>query len=95
MVLSVSIKVQVKRVLADILLSIFEYYIPLKEIKQDGVLLYSFLFVSALVIDDHDLNHDNYSLLHRLERYIYLGDDRHIKHRFCRGKEIAEQQVFM
>jgi len=45
----------------------------------------------ALVIDDHDLNHDNYSLLHRLERYIYLGDDRHIKHRFCRGKEIAEQ----
>ena len=42
MVLSVSIKVQVKRVLADILLSIFEYYIPLKEIKQDRVLLYSF-----------------------------------------------------
>ena len=42
----------------------------------------------ALVIDDSDLNHDNYSLLHRLERYIYLGDDRQIKHRFCRGKEI-------
>ena len=44
----------------------------------------------ALVIDDSDLNHDNYSLLERLERYIYLGDDRQIKHRFCRGKEIAE-----
>ena len=44
----------------------------------------------ALVIDDHDLNHDNYSLLHRLERYIYLGDDRQIVHRFCRGEEIQE-----
>jgi len=44
----------------------------------------------ALVIDDSDLNHDNYSLLERLERYIYLGDDRQIQHRFCRGKEIAE-----
>ena len=44
----------------------------------------------ALVIDDSDLNHDNYSLLERLERYIYLGDDRQIKHRFCRGKELQE-----
>lgn len=43
----------------------------------------------ALVIDDSDLNHDNYTLLERLERYIYLGDDRQIKHRFCSGKEIA------
>jgi guanine deaminase len=42
----------------------------------------------ALVIDDSDLNHDHYTLLHRLERYIYLGDDRQILHRFCRGKEI-------
>ena len=47
----------------------------------------------ALVIDDSDLNHDNYSLLHRLERYIYLGDDRQIVHRFCRGKEIREPKV--
>ena len=44
----------------------------------------------ALVINDHDLNHDNYSLLNRLERYIYIGDDRQIEHRFCRGREIAE-----
>jgi len=44
----------------------------------------------ALVIDDSDLNHDHYSLLERLERYIYIGDDRQIVHRFCRGKEIAE-----
>lgn len=40
----------------------------------------------ALVIDDSDLNHDGYSLLERLERYIYLGDDRQITHRFCRGQ---------
>ena len=47
----------------------------------------------ALVIDDSELNHDNYSLLHRLERFIYLGDDRHIVHRYCRGSEVAEPQV--
>ena len=44
----------------------------------------------ALVIDDSVLNYDNYTLLERLERYIYLGDDRQIEHRFCRGKEIME-----
>ena len=43
----------------------------------------------ALVIDDSDLNHDDYPLLQRLERFIYLGDDRHILHRFCRGREIT------
>lgn len=47
----------------------------------------------ALVIDDGDLNHDHYSLLHRLERYIYLGDDRQILHRFCRGKEIHKPEI--
>ena len=47
----------------------------------------------ALVIDDHDLNHDNYSLPERLERFIYLGDDRHIAHRFCRGQEIPEPKI--
>lgn len=44
----------------------------------------------ALVIDDSDLNHDNYSLLQRLERYVYLGDDRQIIHRFCRGSDLPE-----
>ena len=44
----------------------------------------------ALVIDDSDLNHEQYTLLERMERYIYLGDDRQIVHRFCRGKEIME-----
>ena len=43
----------------------------------------------ALVIDDSDLNHDHFPTLHRLERFIYLGDDRHITHRFCRGQEIS------
>ena len=47
----------------------------------------------ALVIDDHELNHDNYSILHRLERFIYLGDDRQIAHRFCRGKEVSEPKI--
>ena len=48
----------------------------------------------ALVIDDCELNHDDYSLLHRLERFIYLGDDRHIEHRFCCGKEIPEPKIY-
>ena len=47
----------------------------------------------ALVIDDRELNFDNYSLPHRLERYIYLGDDRQLTHRFCQGKEIAEPKI--
>ena len=47
----------------------------------------------ALVVNDSDLNHDNYTLLERLERYIYLGDDRQIEHRFCRGKEITEPKT--
>ena len=47
----------------------------------------------ALVIDDQDLNHDNYSLIHRLERFIYIGDDRYIAHRFCRGKEILKPEI--
>lgn len=44
----------------------------------------------ALVVDDSYLNYDNYTLEQRLERYIYLGDDRDIRRRFCRGKELVE-----
>lgn len=47
----------------------------------------------ALVIDDSSINFDNYSLLHRLERYIYIGDDRQITHRFCEGKELHEPEL--
>ncbi len=42
----------------------------------------------ALVIDDSELNFDNYSLLERLEKFIYIGDDRHISHRYVNGKLI-------
>ena len=44
----------------------------------------------ALVIDDEVLHPSEYSLLHRLERFIYVGDDRQIVHRFCRGQLIQE-----
>ena len=44
----------------------------------------------ALVIDDSVLYPDEYSLQHRLERFVYVGDDRQILHRFCRGQEIKE-----
>ena len=47
----------------------------------------------ALVIDDAILYPAEYSLQHRLERYIYLGDDRQIVHRFCRGREIPEPRL--
>ncbi len=47
----------------------------------------------ALVIDDEVLHPNEYSLLHRLERFIYLGDDRQIAHRFCRGQEIKEPEM--
>jgi guanine deaminase len=42
----------------------------------------------ALVINDDVLHPDEYSLMERLERFICVGDDRQIAHRFCRGKEI-------
>ena len=44
----------------------------------------------ALLVDDSYLNYDHYTLEQRLERYIYLGDDRDIKRRFCRGVELTE-----
>ena len=47
----------------------------------------------ALVIDDSVLYPSEYSLLHRLERFIYVGDDRQILHRFCRGQEVKEPKV--
>lgn len=47
----------------------------------------------ALVVNDDYLNFDHYSLEERIERYIYLGDDRDICHRFCRGREIIEPRV--
>ena len=49
----------------------------------------------ALVIDDAVLYPSEYSLQHRLERFIYVGDDRQIVHRFCRGKEVAEPKLML
>jgi len=42
----------------------------------------------ALVIDDSDLYPEDYTVLQRLERFIYTGDDRNIALRFCRGREV-------
>lgn len=47
----------------------------------------------ALIIDDESLNHDDYSLIERLERFVYLGDDRHILHRYVCG-DMVEKPVF-
>jgi len=47
----------------------------------------------ALVINDNYLNYGEYTLPERLERYVYLGDDRDIRVRFCRGRELPEPQI--
>lgn len=44
----------------------------------------------ALLVDDTYLNYDNFSLDQRLQRYIYLGDDRDIRRRWCQGIELVE-----
>lgn len=44
----------------------------------------------AILVDDSYLNYDNFTLDQRLQRYIYLGDDRDIRRRWCQGNEIAE-----
>ena len=47
----------------------------------------------ALVVNDAYLNAEKYTLPQRIERYIFIGDDRDIKHRFCAGKELAEPSL--
>jgi len=48
----------------------------------------------ALVIDDSELKIDaDYSLLQRLERFVYIGDDRHIAARYCQGRLIEEPSL--
>lgn len=44
----------------------------------------------ALIIDDSSLYSEDYSLIERLERFIYTGDDRNILHRYVRGNKISE-----
>ncbi|MCU9816373.1 amidohydrolase family protein [Paraclostridium sp. AKS73] len=48
----------------------------------------------ALVLDDHNLNPKSYSLIERLERFIYIGDDRNIIHRYVRGEEISYPKFY-
>lgn len=44
----------------------------------------------AVIIDDSSLLHpQELYLRHRLERFIYLGDDRHIRSVFVKGKQIV------
>lgn len=47
----------------------------------------------ALVVNDAYLNAEKYTLPQRIERYIFIGDDRDIKHRFCAGHELAEPKL--
>ena len=44
----------------------------------------------ALIIDDQELGTLDLTLTERVERYLYIGDDRHIQKRFVAGKEVAE-----
>lgn len=48
----------------------------------------------ALILDDHNLNPKSYSLIERLERFIYIGDDRNIIHRYVRGEEISDPKFY-
>lgn len=48
----------------------------------------------ALVIDDSTIPDINKrSLLERIERYIYIGDDRNIVERFVAGKKLTEPKI--
>lgn len=48
----------------------------------------------ALILDDSNLNPESYSLIERLERFIYIGDDRNIIHRYVRGEEISDPKFY-
>ena len=50
----------------------------------------------ALVIDDHELFDPNErSIEERLERWLYIGDDRHIVGRYVAGKLLDEPPMAM
>jgi guanine deaminase len=49
----------------------------------------------ALIIDDSNLgNIENLTLEERLQRFIYIGDDRNIVDRYVKGTKIKEPEVF-
>ncbi len=45
--------------------------------------------LDALVIDDHELYKERYTLLDRLEKFLYVGDDRWIVERYVAGNKIT------
>lgn len=45
--------------------------------------------LDALVIEDDNLIADRYSLEDRLERFLYIGDDRNIVERYVEGKKLS------
>ncbi len=47
----------------------------------------------ALLIDDSYLNYDHYSLPHRLQRYVYIGDDRDIRIRFYHNQPLTKPNI--
>lgn len=47
---------------------------------------------NALVIDDKNLGSEDYSVVERLERFIYLGDDRNILFRYVNGEIVDEPE---
>lgn len=49
----------------------------------------------ALIIDDSNLGDLNRSIEERLQRYIYIGDDRNIVHRYVSGKRIDEPKFLL
>ncbi|MBV4415584.1 guanine deaminase [Clostridium tyrobutyricum] len=51
---------------------------------------YSF---DALIIDDSDLNSFDYSIEHRLERFLYTGDDRNIVYRYIEGSLVKDPNL--
>ncbi|MHC1684309.1 MAG: guanine deaminase [Clostridiaceae bacterium] len=47
---------------------------------------------NAIVIDDESLGSEDYSVVERLERFIYLGDDRNILFRYVNGEVVDEPE---
>ncbi len=44
--------------------------------------------LDALIIDDHELYKERYTLLDRIEKFLYIGDDRWIVDRYVAGNKI-------
>ena len=49
--------------------------------------------VAQVDYDSELLIDADYTLLQRLERFVYIGDDRHIAARYCQGRFIDEPKI--